>query len=226
MLATRLIDLRSVTQPPPMLRAAGFAAVLVASLLDAAVGQLRECDRRALAEPKSFELPTGEYPPPWKLEFEKSSTFQATQDAARGHINYRFDAPFVVTEHRLLFCKVAKVASSGWLRLLRRLSGDEGWRGNPYFIDKEHGWVAGVRQLAHLEHADALATLRDRANWTRIVVVRDPAERLLSAFLDKIHRHDDSSTQLAMYSSELFGLPESEFANETSSSAQDSAIFW
>ena len=172
------------------------------------------CDGCERLQPEWFALPSGAYPPPWELEFEKSQAFRANQaHAPGGHINFRFDAPFVVPAHRLIFCKVAKVASSGWLKLLRRMEGHAGWRDNPYFMDR--GRVGGVRQMSHLANADALRALRDRANWTRVVVVRDPAERLLSAWLDKIHGEHDSGSQLAIYSKELFGLAAKDFANET-----------
>ena len=170
------------------------------------------CAGCALVRPKPFAMPSGPYPPPWEIQFEKSEAFRANQAASVGHTNQRFDAPFVVPAHRLVFCKVAKVASSGWLRLLRRMEAHAGWQGTPYFRDKRN-YVGGVRQMSHLSNTEALRVLRDRANWTRVVIVRDPAERLLSAWLDKIHGHRDSSYQLAVYSKELFGLAQQEFAN-------------
>ena len=172
------------------------------------------CQACELVQPKQFNLPTGDYPPPWELEYENSKAFAAEKAASRGHINRGFDDPFVVFEHRLLFCKIAKVASSGWLRLLRRMEGHASWAVNPYFMSPD-GYVGGLRQMSHLSHAEALRVLRDSRNWTRIVIVRDPAERLLSAFLDKVHKPSESKTQIKIYSEELFGLPRSEFANVT-----------
>ena len=203
-------------------RALSSCATWALSMLSVAMSEAAEplfdqpvCAGCALVRPKPFAMPRGPYPPPWEIQFEKSEAFRAvTQGFVSENNNRRFDAPFVVPAHQLVFCKVAKVASSGWLRLLRRMEGHADWQRNPYFLSHRH-YVGGVRQMSHLSNAEALRVLRDRANWTRVVIVRDPAERLLSAYLDKIHGQRDTRAQNAIYSKVLFGLAPQEFANVT-----------
>ena len=203
-------------------RALSSCATWALSMLSVAMSEAAEplfdqpvCAGCALVRPKPFAMPRGPYPPPREIQFEKSEAFRAvTQGFVSENNNRRFDAPFVVPAHQLVFCKVAKVASSGWLRLLRRMEGHADWQRNPYFLSHRH-YVGGVRQMSHLSNAEALRVLRDRANWTRVVIVRDPAERLLSAYLDKIHGQRDTRAQNAIYSKVLFGLAPQEFANVT-----------
>jgi len=167
--------------------------------------------------PSKIELPRGDYPPSWMPDFKEPKV---------NTVNMNFDSPFIVPVHGLVFCKVSKVASSGFMRLMRRMEGHTDWKGNPYFIkvvnNETKYRVGGLRQLHHLPHQDALRVLRHGTNWTRVVIVRDPAERLLSAYLDKIHPADghgsDSVAQLNLYAQRLFvpslnHLPQLPFAD-------------
>mmetsp|Transcript_22864 Transcript_22864/g.71009 ORF Transcript_22864/g.71009 Transcript_22864/m.71009 type:complete len:330 (-) Transcript_22864:142-1131(-) len=115
--------------------------------------------------------------------------------------------PFVVEKHKLVFCKIAKNGSSGWLRLLRRLDGFEDWELNPYLMElREQGRVGGLKQLKHYGRKEAAMIMTD-PTWTKVALVREPLERLLSAYLDKISGMQDAPEQLKLYSSELFGWP-------------------
>ena len=122
---------------------------------------------------------------------------------------------FVLPSQRLVFCKIAKVGSSGWLRLLRWAEGQKGWANHPYFVDA-HGHVAGLKQLKHFSKEKAMKMLFS-PNWTKMVVLRDPLERLQSAFLDKIARAEDVSYGKIL-SERLYSLPFQQF---TSTDFQD-----
>jgi len=135
-----------------------------------------------------------------------------------------FSMPFIVPEHRLIFCATPKVASEAWLRLLRRMAGFSNWRaGGVYFLDKFKR-VGGLQQLRELPHTIALQHMRSE-KWTRAVVVRDPAERLLSAYLDKIAQSRDSAPQLEKYSHDLFNLSVASFPNTSFHSFVDRALY-
>ena len=93
-------------------------------------------------------------------------------------------APFVIPSRRIVFCDVQKAGSSRWLRLLRWLAGSPDWDGNPHFLDSE-GHPGGLRRLEHLPREEAVQIMRD-PKWTKIAVVRDPLDRLRSAYLDRV----------------------------------------
>ena len=121
--------------------------------------------------------------------------------------------PWIVPRHRVAFCTTAKVTSESWLKFLRRLDNNSRhppghrprhWSADPFWADSP-GHVGGLKQLRDLSPAEAYEALRGN-NWTRVVAVRDPAERLLSAYLDKVYATKDSRTQLTKYSKNLVGL--------------------
>lgn len=92
-------------------------------------------------------------------------------------------SPFVLEERRLLFFTIPKVACTVFKQLLRRMSGYPNW--------KKHN-----NDLPHRQQFNGLKLLKDyplnvanemltNDTWTRAIFVRDPKERLLSAYLDK-----------------------------------------
>lgn len=93
--------------------------------------------------------------------------------------------PFVLPKYKLVFCKIPKVGSFGYLRILRWLSGHQDWERQPYFIENHR--VANLTQLKHLPGNEALNIMFDDT-WTKIVVVRDPLDRLISAYSDQLSR--------------------------------------
>eukprot|EP00968_Pinguiococcus_pyrenoidosus_P008236 scaffold576_cov260-Pinguiococcus_pyrenoidosus.AAC.100 len=116
--------------------------------------------------------------------------------------------PFVVPDHKLIFCKVAKNGSSGWLRLFRRLAGFPDWQRNPYFFMGSK--IGGLSQLKHYGATRAMEMMTD-PSWKKVVILREPLERLLSGFLDKIHQAEDSKAQLGLYSKALHNVPVERF---------------
>jgi hypothetical protein len=117
----------------------------------------------------------------------------------------------VVPGHKLVFCPIPKVASTAYLRLLRRLSGFTDWDRNPYFTDPDTGTVGGLRTIGsyppHLRQA-----MMTGSDWTKVAVVREPAHRLLSAWTDKVRGMHDGPAQLTVYADAL-GVPEDQLWN-------------
>jgi hypothetical protein len=99
-------------------------------------------------------------------------------------------SPIVIESHKLIFFTIPKVGCTVWKQLFRRMMGHADWSSQ----DDQSG-------LPHNPKTNGLVYLHDldmdRANhimtspeWTRAMMVRDPKQRLLSAFLDKSVRND------------------------------------
>jgi Sulfotransferase family len=92
-------------------------------------------------------------------------------------------SPIVVESHKLLFFTIPKVGTTVWKQLFRRMEG---------YTD----WMTDQHPLPHAPKRNGLQYLYDYPpmvadhmmtdpSWTRAIFVRDPQERLLSAYLDK-----------------------------------------
>jgi len=97
-------------------------------------------------------------------------------------------------QKRIVMCLVPKAACSTWLRVLLQLTG------NPNATK-----LAGVsRYLLHPNAKAFLGRMADMStstrktfltgNYYRVMVVRDPLERFISAYRDKMCRHNYSVT--------------------------------
>ncbi|CAM9772294.1 unnamed protein product [Scytosiphon promiscuus] len=103
----------------------------------------------------------------------------------------------VLQQEGLIYCAIAKTGCAEWKRALRWMVGMENWDADDSVI---HRWGHnGLEELKSWGLAGTQWALRsDR--YFRFVVVRDPAERVLSAFLNKcvvagISRDDPSMLQ-------------------------------
>ena len=96
-------------------------------------------------------------------------------------------APVVIEKYRLIFFTVPKIGTTVFKQLFRRMMGAENWDQ----VDRTK-WP----HLPHNPASNGLKYLYDFSittanemmtspNWTRAIFVRDPVERLLSAYLDK-----------------------------------------
>lgn len=86
---------------------------------------------------------------------------------------------FVVNDAaRLVFCWMPKVACTSWKMWLRTLAGEVA----PRDPTRVHGRANGLRDLTHVPPAERGAVL---TNYTKVVFVRDPWSRALSAYLNK-----------------------------------------
>jgi len=92
-------------------------------------------------------------------------------------------SPIVLESHQLLFFTIPKVGCTVWKQLFRRMEGYKDW------IQDQHPLPHapprnGLKYLYDYEPIIAEHMLTD-PSWTRAIFVRDPKERLLSAYLDK-----------------------------------------
>ena len=91
-----------------------------------------------------------------------------------------FDRTFVIPQGKLVFCGIPKVGITQWFKFARFVMGAADYQSLPY------------NKLDLKEfHFDELPRHRQEAllmdpTWTKAIFLRDPAERLLSAYLDKV----------------------------------------
>ena len=94
-------------------------------------------------------------------------------------------SPVVIESHKLIFFPIPKVADTLWLMLLRRMMGLHNW--NSLDADSYDGLV----RLSDFTYARATAMMNS-PEYTRATFVRDPKDRFLAAFVDKVMSTDAS----------------------------------
>ncbi|XP_072288353.1 carbohydrate sulfotransferase 8-like [Eucyclogobius newberryi] len=87
---------------------------------------------------------------------------------------------FVEDRHRLLYCEVPKSGCSNWKRVLMVLSGRARTT-----LDIPHDRAHYANKLRRLETYDRAGIAERLATYARALFVREPFERLVSAFRDK-----------------------------------------
>ncbi|CAM9875870.1 unnamed protein product [Ectocarpus sp. 4 AP-2014] len=80
----------------------------------------------------------------------------------------------------MIYCPIAKVACAEWRKTLRWMLGIPNWDTGPIHDQGKNG----IPLLARRKARDIELMMNDDS-WLKFVVVRDPADRLLSAFLNK-----------------------------------------
>lgn len=99
-------------------------------------------------------------------------------------------SPVVIEEYRLIFFTTAKNACTIWLQLLRRMMHIKNWNEVDNNVEKLLPWNPEYNGLKYLydyniSYANDIMT---NPKWTRAIFVRDPKERFLSAYIDKVVR--------------------------------------
>lgn len=127
---------------------------------------------------------------PWTQKLHSQTLKQAQnsnllkEDDAIYH-QLSFDSsPIVIEEHNLIFFTIPKVSCTIFKRLFRRMLGYSDWQ-TKYAHDPKNN---GLRYLVNYSLDEANKMLID-PTWTRAIFVRDPKERVVSAFLDKAVRN-------------------------------------
>ncbi|KAM7058188.1 carbohydrate sulfotransferase 8 isoform 1-T8 [Molossus nigricans] len=87
---------------------------------------------------------------------------------------------FVEDRHRVLYCEVPKAGCSNWKRVLMVLAGLA-----PSTADIQHNTVHYGSALKRLDTFDRQGILHRLSTYTKMLFVREPFERLVSAFRDK-----------------------------------------
>ena len=107
-------------------------------------------------------------------------------------VEFRFLSHVIVDEkHKFLVCTVPKVASSEWKKLFLRLIGDPDWRSEPWW---KHRNLTTLYKLGIKRSREILGD----SSWTKAVVFREPAARLLSCFLDKFVNGTERSRKYSL----------------------------
>ncbi|KAL3817458.1 hypothetical protein ACHAXA_001465 [Cyclostephanos tholiformis] len=102
--------------------------------------------------------------------------------------NRSYDGGTIVVErYRLVLFTQGKVASTVFKQLARRMMELEDWMVDNRQVPHNPA-TNGLSYLKYYKTADAL-TILTSSRWTRAIFVRDPKERILSAFLDKAARN-------------------------------------
>ncbi|XP_067834006.1 carbohydrate sulfotransferase 9-like [Heptranchias perlo] len=87
---------------------------------------------------------------------------------------------YVEDKHKLLYCEVPKAGCSNWKRILMVLNG---LASSPHNIS--HDFVHYGKRLQRLDSYNLKETYELLNTFTKVLFVRDPMERLVSAFRDK-----------------------------------------
>ncbi|XP_038664508.1 carbohydrate sulfotransferase 9-like [Scyliorhinus canicula] len=87
---------------------------------------------------------------------------------------------YVEDKHKILYCEVPKAGCSNWKRVLMVLNG---LASSPHNIS--HNFVHYGKHLRRLDSYSLQETYEFLNTFTKVLFVRDPMERLVSAFRDK-----------------------------------------
>jgi hypothetical protein len=104
-------------------------------------------------------------------------------------IHSRWENPIVIEEYKLVFFPIPKVGCSKWKYLFRRMMGHE--HVSEILHDPSNN---GLKYLSSFSKEEAQEMLTSK-DWTRAVFVREPKERILSAFLDKVVLNDQNENE-------------------------------
>ena len=102
-------------------------------------------------------------------------------------------APIVVESHKLIFFWVTKSGCTTFKHLFRRMMGYSDWKTN---ANVHYPKTNGLRYLNDYSLQEATAMMNS-PEFTRALVVRDPKERFLSAYLDKAAARNGTFVVLA-----------------------------
>jgi len=93
-------------------------------------------------------------------------------------------APVVIESHKLLFFTIPKNTCSEFKILFRRMMGFKDWKTDMSVVSVHHPKKNGLKYLGSYPKKQQLEFMTS-PDWTRAVFVRDPKERVLSAYMDK-----------------------------------------
>jgi hypothetical protein len=99
-------------------------------------------------------------------------------------------APIVIEKYKLIFFTVPKAGCTVWKLLFRRIMGYADWQTVDWnTMLPHHPERNGLKYLYDYSMEEASAMLTS-SQYTKAIFVRDPKERLLSAYLDKALRNN------------------------------------
>ncbi|XP_019786025.1 carbohydrate sulfotransferase 9 [Tursiops truncatus] len=98
----------------------------------------------------------------------------------QSHLFHMVSRIYVEDKHKILYCEVPKAGCSNWKRILMVLNGLA-----PSAYNISHDAVHYGKHLKKLDSFDLKGIYARLNTYTKAVFVRDPMERLVSAFRDK-----------------------------------------
>lgn len=129
---------------------------------------------------------------PVTTEKEEDTTTRAIQTRLNPsdiiYATSRNTVPIVNEEYKTIFFQVAKAASSQWTRFFMRLEGNPEWCSDSCRLHDRR--VNKLSYLSDFSISDAEEMMKS-SEWTKVIFVRNPKPRILSAFLDKAIVHSD-----------------------------------
>lgn len=136
----------------------------------------RQKEERRACEHLRRETPTESIP---KKRFWCKGANSSLPCPAYGDASWQL---YYIPQAKLVFCGIPKVGITEWIKFFRYLFGANDYLGLPHFkTDRIDFWVSSLP----LHKAQELFL---SPKWTKAVFVRNPYERLLSAYTDKILR--------------------------------------
>ena len=93
--------------------------------------------------------------------------------------------PVVIESHKLLFFTVPKNSCSEFKMLFRRMMGFKDWKTVGSMEDRLHNPATNGLKYLGSYPKEQQAEFMTSPEWTRAIFLRDPRERVLSAYMDK-----------------------------------------
>lgn len=99
-------------------------------------------------------------------------------------------SPIVLESHKLVFFTIPKVGCTVWKQLFRRMMGFPDWQSQDGEILLPHNPEHNGLKYLYNYTVDEANNMMTSAEWTRAMMIREPKQRFLSAFLDKSISND------------------------------------
>jgi len=116
---------------------------------------------------------------------------------SEGDVRRYFQNALYNREHRLVLISLPKVASTAFDRLMIRMLGVKDWTKHPYHRPE--------RPRLSMLGPEEVSNMMNSPEWTRAVFLRDPLDRLLSAYLHLFENNTERCEK-------LFGIAASEMS--------------
>ncbi|KAA8494802.1 Carbohydrate sulfotransferase 14 [Porphyridium purpureum] len=126
----------------------------------------------------------------------------------------------VSEKSRLIYCPVPKVANSNFKMLIRKFEGFEDYAD---LLTAHSRARSGLRFLSSYSVEEVEALMKD-PTFLKFVFVRNPLDRVLSCYLNKIVNKDPKSEEYATYLGQLYGwrfLTQRDYKSERKPSFQE-----
>ena len=143
------------------------------------------CKRQMLQHPQPNNVSWcawSQQPNPWK-----DAPKRCSKSYGSGGFSGPFDRMMVFPQHKLAFCGIPKVGITNWIKFLRFVLGANDYLSHPHFKKDKKYFFFDNFQWEQQER------ILNDPSWTKAVFLRQPAERILSAYKDRIEGQSHKS---------------------------------